>query len=314
MLRLVKHDDSSAGILAGVEAGGTKFNCVVGTSPQDILDSARISTTTPVQTLGKVNAFFRSCMEKYGRINAMGIASFGPLDLNKHSPTYGFITDTPKLVWADTDVLGSIRGSLPIPVALDTDVNGAAIAEGLYGAAQGLDSFIYVTVGTGIGAGIIMNGQPVNGAAHPEIGHMLVPQNLSIDPFEGICPFHGNCIEGLASGTAMRERWGESAENLPEGHLAWALEVHYLASLCMNLTVSFSPQRIILGGGVLAQSHLFNSIRNEFVRLMAGYGTSALFNDVSAFIVPPQLQSKAGQVGALQLAQNALSNQHANTH
>ena len=218
-------------VYGAIEAGGTKFICLVGSGPDDIRARARIPTTTPDETLSAVLEFFQ---ENGAGMQALGVAAFGPLDLNKDSSTYGYITTTPKPDWSNTDLLGPLQAALDIPIAFDTDVNGAALGEGRWGAAQGLDDFVYLTVGTGIGGGAMVNGKLLHGAQHPEMGHMLLPHDRQQDPFDGICPFHGDCLEGLANGPAIQVRWGQPANDLPADHPAWELEAHYLAMACTN--------------------------------------------------------------------------------
>jgi len=215
-------------LYGGIEAGGTKFVCVVGSSPDNITAQTQFPTTNPKETLSKAAAFFKKEMKKTP-LEAIGIASFGPLDLNLKSKSYGCITTTPKADWADTNLVNTFRDVLGFPVFLDTDVNGAALGEQKWGAAQGLDTFIYLTVGTGIGGGGMANGKLMHGLTHPEMGHILVPHDIKKDPFKGSCPFHKDCLEGLASGMAMEKRWGKLPKDLPADHKAWELESDYLA-------------------------------------------------------------------------------------
>ena len=215
--------------VGGIEAGGTKFVCAVGTSPDDVRAETRFPTTTPEETIGRAVAFFREQEAKYGRPAAIGIASFGPLDPNPASPTFGYITSTPKPHWANADLAGAIRAALDVPVGFDTDVNIAGLGEWRWGAAQGLSSFIYLTIGTGIGGGVLIDGKPVHGLLHPELGHIPLPHDWTADPYKGRCPYHGDCLEGMAAGPAIGERWGRAAVELPPEHPAWELESHYLA-------------------------------------------------------------------------------------
>jgi fructokinase len=293
------------GLYGGVEAGGTKFVCAVGGGPDDLRAEMRFPTTTPAETLQRTSEFFERAARSE-RIAAIGIAAFGPLDPNPNSPTFGYITSTPKPGWANTDVVGPLRRALKTPVGFDTDVNGAALGEWRWGAARGLDTFIYLTIGTGIGGGGMVNGQLMHGLLHPEMGHSRVPHDLGRDPFPGSCPFHGDCLEGLASGPALEKRWGQRAETLPPDHPAWALEAHYLALALTNYVCILSPQRILLGGGVMAQDHLFPLVRAETRNLLNGYISSpAILEKIDAYIVPPALGSRAGVLGALALAQAA---------
>lgn len=293
-------------LFGAVEAGGTKFVCAVGRAPEDLRAEERFATTTPAETIGRTAAFFRRQRRRHGPLTAIGIASFGPVDLDPSSPKWGYITSTPKTGWADTDLAGEIGRALelePGGVAFDTDVNGAAFGERQWGAAQGLDTFVYVTVGTGIGGGGMAGGRLLHGLVHPEMGHMRIPHDLSADPFPGRCPFHRDCLEGLASGPAIEARWGKPARELPPDHPAWELEAEYLAAMAVNLTTVLSPQRIVLGGGVMEQPQLFTLVRRRVRELLAGYLRSpAILEQIDRYIVPPSLGGRAGVLGALALA------------
>jgi fructokinase len=298
------HAGSGKRLLGGIESGGTKFVCVIGRGPEEIVTEARIPTTSPEATLSRTVDFFRAEAAKYGRLAAIGVGSFGPVDLREESATWGFITTTPKAGWEHTDVAGRLKREMRVPVAFDTDVNAAAVGEARWGAAQGLDTFVYLTVGTGIGGGGLVCGQPLHGLVHPEMGHMLLPRDQSLDPFPGVCPFHGGCLEGLASGPALLARWGRPAESLAEDHPAWALEARYLALALVNLVCTLSPQRIVLGGGVMEQAQLFPLIRKEVVALLNGYiQATAILDAIDAYIVPPALGSRSGRLGALAMAE-----------
>ena len=298
------HAKSDRRLFGGVEGGGTKFVCVIGRGPDEILAEARIPTTSPEATLSQTVDFFRAESARRGSLAAVGVGSFGPVDLREGSATWGFITTTPKAGWAHTDVAGRLMKGLGVPVAFDTDVNAAAIGEARWGAAQGLDTFAYLTVGTGIGGGGLAGGQPMHGLVHPEIGHMLLPHDRSLDPFPGVCPFHAGCLEGLASGPALLARWGQPAENLPEGHPAWPLEARYLALAVANLVCTLSPQRIVLGGGVMEQTQLFPLIRREVVALLNGYIRAAeILDGIDTYLVPPGLGNRSGRLGALAMAE-----------
>jgi fructokinase len=291
-------------LFGGIEGGGTKFVCVIGRGPDEILAEARIPTTSPEATLSQTVDFFRAESARRGNLAAIGVGSFGPVDLREGSATWGFITTTPKAGWARTDVAGRLASELGVPVAFDTDVNAAAIGEVRWGAAQGLDTFVYLTVGTGIGGGGLAGGQPMHGLVHPEIGHILLPHDPLLDPFPGVCPFHGGCLEGLASGPALLARWGQPAESLPADHRAWALEARYLALALANLVCTVSPQRIVLGGGVMEQVQLFPLIRREVVALLNGYIRAAeILDAIDAYIVPPGLGNRSGRLGALAMAE-----------
>ena len=287
----------------GVEAGGTKFVCGIGTGPDD-LKLGWFPTTSPDATVACVAAFFR---EHAGTpIDAVGIASFGPVDLDRASPTYGHITSSPKLDWRHYDLAGALARALHVPVGFDPDVNGAALGEGRWGAAQGNSDFIYLTVGTGIGGGAVVHGELVHGLVHPEMGHVRVPHDFAKDPFPGGCPYHQDCLEGLATGPAMQARWGKPAQDLPEDHPAWALEAHYLALGLSNWVCTLSPRRIVMGGGVMQQQQLFPMVRRELARLLNGYiRAAALMDEIDQYVVPPQLGNRAGVLGAIALAEAA---------
>jgi fructokinase len=287
-----------------VEAGGTKFICAVGTTPEDIKDEIRIPTTTPVETLDRVVAFFQSYRDS---IAAIGIASFGPVDLVPESPTFGFITSTPKDGWADTDIVGPLRSEFNLPVGFDTDVNGAALGEHKWGAARDLDTFVYLTIGTGIGGGALVEGKLLHGLIHPEMGHIYIPHNRNEDPFEGICPFHRDCFEGLASGPALERRWGQSVETFPSDHAAWDLEAHYISMALTTFIGILSPQRIILGGGVMKVRQLFPRIHLKVVEYLNDYiEARQITKEIEQYIVPPALEDNAGVLGAIVLAERAL--------
>ncbi|GAB5534130.1 MAG: ROK family protein [Rubricoccaceae bacterium] len=289
-------------LYGGIEAGGTKFVCAVGTGPDDLRDVQRFPTTTPEETLGRAIAYFHDQPEP---ISALGIGSFGPVDVDTRSPTYGTVTTTPKPGWSNTGVLGPLREALGVPVGFDTDVNAAALGEHRWGAAQGLDTFIYLTIGTGIGGGGLVNGRRIQGLTHPEMGHLRIPR-IPDDTFGGTCPFHGDCWEGLASGPAIHARWGRAGDDLPPDHEAWPLEARTLALGLVNLILTLSPQRLILGGGVMQQTHLFPLIRTEVQSILGGYvQLPALLESIDDTIVPPALGNRAGILGALALAKEA---------
>ncbi len=291
-------------LVGGIEAGGTKFVCAVGTGPDDIRAETRFATETPDETIAQCIDFFRRQQAEQGPLAAVGIASFGPVDPNPASDRFGYITSTPKPGWRDTDFGGRIRRDLGVPVGFDTDVNVAALGEARWGAAQGLDTFLYLTVGTGIGGGGLVNGRMMHGLIHPEMGHVRIPHDRAEDPFPGRCPFHGDCLEGLACGPAIEDRWEKSARDLPPDHPAWSLEAKYLALALVNYICTFSPQRIIMGGGVMDQQQLFPLIRSEVQRLLAGYVQDpAVLQQIDRYIVPPGLGNRAGVLGAIALAQ-----------
>jgi fructokinase len=293
-------------LLGGIEAGGTKFVCAVGTGPDDLRAETRFPTTTPEETIGQAIAFFKKQAQKEP-IAAIGIASFGPVDPNPASPTFGFITTTPKPHWAQTDLAGAIGRAVGVPVGLDTDVNGAALGEYRWGAAQGLDTFIYLTIGTGLGGGGLVSGKLVHGLIHPEMGHIRLPRHPD-DPYPGACPFHGDCLEGMAAGPALQGRWGQRAETLPLDHPAWEIEAHYLAYGLVNFICTLSPQRLILGGGVMDQAHLFPLVRRKTQDLLNGYVQSPeIIERIDQYIVPPGLGNRAGVLGAIALAELQLN-------
>lgn len=290
-------------LLAGVEAGGTKFVCAVGTDDGEIRAQCRFPTTSPDETLHQAICFFRDQQAAFGPVAALGIAAFGPLDLRPDSASYGHITSTPKPGWADTDLLGRLGRVTSGPVVIDTDVNAAALAEWRWGAAKGLDSVVYMTIGTGIGGGALLDGRPVHGLVHPEMGHILVPHDRDADPFPGWCPFHGDCLEGLAAGPAIEKRWQVRAEDLPHDHPAWELEAHYLALGLTTIICTLSPQRILLGGGVMQQTQLLPMIRAKVVSLLNGYvQAEAITRGIDDYIMPPKLGGRTGIMGALALA------------
>jgi fructokinase len=290
-------------IYGGIEAGGTKFICAVGTGLGDIRTTARIPTTTPEETLGRAIAFFKEQSQR-DHLAAIGIGSFGPVDPNPASPTFGFITTTPKPGWAHTDFAGTVRRALSVPVGFDTDVNIAGLGEHRWGAAQGLDTFIYLTIGTGIGGGGLLNGKMMHGLVHPEMGHIRIPHDWAADPYAGFCPYHGDCFEGLAAGPAIELRWGQKGETLPPDHPAWDLEARYVALAVADLVCAISPQRIIIGGGVMDQPRLLPLVRRQVVALLNGYVRAPeVLQGIDNYLVGPQLGRQAGVLGALALAE-----------
>ncbi|MGQ8364475.1 ROK family protein [Glaciecola sp. 1036] len=284
-----------------VEAGGTKFKCAVINEQREIIAQTRIPTTSPEATLREVGDFFKLHKKSIGEYEALGIASFGPLDLQPRSSTYGYITKTPKPGWSGTNIILPLENILECPVILDTDVNGAALAEYHWGAGKKENIVIYITVGTGVGGGVVINGQPLHGLIHPEIGHILLPGHPDITC---TCPFHSNCAEGLVSGTAIRKIWGQSAEDIEEKHEAWDIITLVLSQLCHNLLVTFSPQKIIMGGGVLASNRLINTIVEKTERSLGGYLSRPISASLSKIIVPTGLTEDSGLLGAFALAQS----------
>ena len=290
-------------LYGGVEAGGTKCVCAVGTGPDDIRATTHFATTTPQATLERISTFFASYRAD---LAALGMGCFGPLDPRPESATFGWITSTPKPGWPQTDVVGFLRQSWDVPIAFDTDVNAAVVGEQCWGAGQGLDTVLYMTVGTGLGGGAMVHGQLLHGVLHPEIGHIRVPHDWDNDPFPGLCPYHGDCLEGLAAGPAIEARWGQPGASLAADHPAWALEAHYLALDLTALISILVPQRLILGGGVMRQMHLFPRLRRRVQHLLNGYiQLPELHTDIDTYIVPPALGDAAGVLGALALAKAA---------
>jgi fructokinase len=288
-------------VYGGIEAGGSKWECALGTGPDDVRACTTIPTTTPAETIDRTVAFF----EREGPVDAIGIGSFGPLDGNPASPTWGYITTTPKPGWAQTDVGREIKRRLSVPVAFDTDVNAAALAEHRWGAAQGLDTSCYITVGTGIGGGGMVEGRLLHGLVHPEFGHMRIPHDREADPFPGVCPYHGDCWEGLASGRAIEARWGKPSAELTDG-AAWDLEAHYLALGLVCVICVLSPERVVIGGGVMNRRGLLELVQREIVALMNGYLSAPVLGDgISGFVTAPALGRRAGVLGALALAESA---------
>ena len=290
----------------GIEAGGTKFVCAVGTGPDDIRAEIRLPTESPDVTMGRVIDFFRAQQEQHD-IAAIGVASFGPVDPDPDSQTFGYITNTPKPGWSNTPVAPILRDEFDVPIGFDTDVNVAALGEHSWGAAREVDTFVYLTIGTGIGGGGMVDGNLLHGLIHPEMGHIALPHNWEKDPFAGTCPFHGDCWEGLANGPALEARWGQPGESLPPGHEAWSLEAHYLALGVTSIMMILSPQMVVMGGGVMEQEHLFPLLHREVKSLLNGYIQSPTVSDgLDRYIVPAALGGRSGVLGAIALAQRAL--------
>ncbi|MGD9029528.1 MAG: ROK family protein [Anaerolineae bacterium] len=291
-------------LLGGIEAGGTKFVCAVAEGPTKVCAQTEFPTTKPQETIARAMAFFEEQPEP---VSALGIGSFGPVDPDPGSPTFGTITTTPKPGWQNVDLRGRIQSALRVPVGFDTDVNAAALGEHRWGAAQGVGTFVYITVGTGIGGGAMVAGNLLHGLVHPEMGHIRIPHDRDRDPFDGVCPYHGDCLEGLATGPAIEARWGKRGEDLPQDHPAWPLEAHYLALGLMAIICTLSPQRVILGGGVMERLFLFPMIRSRVQDLLNGYIQSpAITDEIDSYIVPPGLGRQAGVLGAVALAARAL--------
>lgn len=291
---------TSKPLFGGIEGGGTKFNCIVAAGPDQIIEETRLPTTTPAETLSAAAEFFIPHLEQ---LKAIGFASFGPIDLHPSSPTYGYMTTTPKPGWAHTDLLTPLKDALNLPIVLDTDVNGAALGEHLWGAAQEIDTFIYLTIGTGIGGGVMVNGHLLHGLTHPELGHIPMHHDPYVDKYVGFCPYHFDCFEGLAAGPAIQERWGIPAQKLPPQHPAWKLEAQYIGQALASFITTLSPQRIILGGGVMQAEWLFPMVRQTVQKTLNGYiAHPSLEENIDSYIVPPGLGSRAGVLGAVGLA------------
>ncbi|MFS7402148.1 ROK family protein [Carnobacterium maltaromaticum] len=281
-----------------IEAGGTKFVCAISDENFEIKERVSIPTTTPEETLSNVFEFFDQF-----KLDSIGIGSFGPIDVNKKSATYGYVTTTPKVAWTNFDFLGAVKKRYEIPVGWTTDVNAAALGELKKGAAIGLDSCVYLTVGTGIGGGAVVNGKLLAGYGHPEMGHMLVRLHPD-ESYDGFCPYHGNCLEGIAAGPAIEGRYGVKGHELANKIEVWQMEAYYLAQALMNYTLILSPERIVLGGGVMKQNQLYTLVREEFKKLMAGY---VAVPPLEEYIVAPGLGDNAGVTGCLLLAADELT-------
>jgi len=290
-------------LYGAIEAGGTKFICAVGNENGRILDQIRIETRDPTTTLTEVCSYFGAAGHKFGALTAIGVGSFGPLDLKPASSTFGFITTTPKPGWKNFDLVGALKHGANHPVHLDTDVNGAALGELRWGAGIGLDSVAYVTVGTGIGVGVVHHGRAVHGLMHPEMGHIFVRRHPADASFAGICPFHADCLEGLACGAAVVARTGRALKDAPNSDPIWAIEADYLGQLCAVLALSHSPQRILIGGGVM-QPQLYAGVHERMLHWLQGYIGAAELRSAQ-YITAPGLGGTAGIMGALSLAMTA---------
>ncbi|MFN0207879.1 MAG: ROK family protein [Planctomycetota bacterium] len=284
----------------GIEAGGTKFCCIVASPDGGILARARIDTTTPDATIPRVIEFFAK-----HPVRAAGLACFGPIDIDRASATYGYITNTPKRAWIQYNILGELKRAMPVPIGFHTDVVGAALAEQRWGAGIGKDSILYITVGTGIGGGFVYKQKPLDTAFHGELGHVFVARDPK-DTFAGVCPYHADCLEGLASGPAIETRWGVRAESLPEAHPAWELEARYLALAIVNFIFTLAPARIVLGGGVFHKEGLIERVRENVIQQIGGYGSfGELTPQMNEYIVKPALGDDSGALGGVALAMDA---------
>ena len=286
--------------LGALEAGGTKMVCAIGDESGKIYEQVSIPTETPEITMPRLISYFEE-----RKIEALGIGCFGPIDPDRKSETYGYITSTPKLAWADYNIVGTMEKSLMIPVGFDTDVNGSVLGEVTFGQAKGKKCVVYVTIGTGVGAGIYIEGKLLHGMLHPEAGHILLTQRQD-DTYEGTCPYHKTCLEGLAAGPAIEARWGRKAVELKDDARVWDLEAYYIAQAIVNYILILSPQMIILGGGVMHQEQLFPKIRSYVKKMMNGYIKTKEMADLDHYIVPASLHDDQGIMGALELGRRAL--------
>lgn len=288
--------------LGALEAGGTKMVCAIGDENGNIFEKESFPTGAPAETMGCLTEYFAG-----RKIDALGVGSFGPLCLDRSDPAYGNITTTPKLDWRNYPLRGELARKLGIPVGIDTDVNAAALGEAMFGAASGCKTVVYYTIGTGVGGGVLADGRLHHGMIHPEMGHMVVRPREDDPAPKGFCPYHTSCLEGMASGFSLEKRWGVPARDLPPEHAAWDIEAEYLAQMCVNTIMMFSPERIILGGGVMHQHQLFPKIRERTLELLGGYvNVPAITQRIDEYIVSPGLGDNAGAVGALMLAKAAL--------
>lgn len=286
----------------GIEGGGTKFICLVGRGPDEIVDEIRFPTTTPLETLQRVTEFFTPYVHS-NKLKSIGLGSFGPVDVDPESPTYGVITTTPKLNWANTDILGTLKRDLHLPISIDMDVAASALGEYRWGAIQSTDPSLYLTVGTGIGGSYILNGKPLRGLVSLEMGHVYIPHDLRLDPFPGSCPYHADCFEGLANGPAIQARFNQPAESLPDDHPFWELEAGYIAYALANYIFTLPPKRIVLGGGVMHRVFLYSKIRTKLSALLNKYlNHPTLTSSLDNYIVPPALGYRSGVLGAVALA------------
>lgn len=291
-------------LFGALEAGGTKMVCAIGNENGEILEQKSIPTTTPEETMPAILEYFKD-----KEIASIGIACFGPIDLNKNSETYGYITSTPKIPWRNYNIVGAVKDALKIPVGFDTDVNGSLLGEVTWGCAKGLTDAVYFTIGTGVGAGIMTNGKMLHGMLHPEAGHVkMVPR--SGDTYKGKCPYHGTCFEGMAAGPAIEERWGAKAVQLADREEVWDLESYYIAQALMGIVLTRSPQKIILGGGVMHQKQLFSMIREKMLKELNGYIQAKELADIDNYIVPASLNDDQGIMGCIKLAMNSLEEEN----
>ncbi len=288
-------------VLGALEAGGTKMVCAIGDEKGTILDRTTFPTESPERTIPRMISYFKNF-----KLDALGIGTFGPADLNSASRTYGAITTTPKLSWANYNIRSAFADALRIPVGFDTDVNAAALGEATFGCMQDINTGIYITIGTGVGVGIMINRNLLHGMLHPEGGHILLSRHSS-DTYKGSCPYHDNCLEGLAAGPAIEGRYGKKAIELKDISEVWELEADYIAQALMNYILILSPERIVLGGGVMHQEQLFPLVRKRTAELLNGYIKTLQLNNLDTYIVPPSLNDNQGVLGCLKLALEALT-------
>lgn len=289
-------------IIGALEAGGTKMVCAIGNEKGEIFEQVSIPTESPEVTMPKIIDYFKG-----KGIEALGIGCFGPIDLNKNSDTYGYITSTPKLKWQNFNIVGCMKEALGVPVGFDTDVNGSCLGEVTFGCAKGLESVIYITFGTGVGVGVYLNGKLLHGMMHPEGGHILMTRHPE-DTYKGKCPYHGCCLEGMAAGPAIEERWGAKAYTLKDDTKVWELEAYYIAQALVNYIYTYSPQKIILGGGVMHQEQLFPLVRAKVKEWNQGYVCTKELEDLEHYIVPASLHDDQGIMGAIELGVRAFKN------
>ncbi len=287
--------------LGALEAGGTKMVCAIGDETGKIFEQISIPTKTPEDTVPEMINYFRNA-----QVEALGIGCFGPIDPDKRSKTYGYITSTPKLAWADYNIVGAFEKELNCPVGFDTDVNGSVLGEVTFGQAKGKSCVVYVTIGTGVGAGIYIEGKLLHGMLHPEAGHVMI-QRREGDDYQGKCPYHKTCLEGLAAGPAVEERWGKKAIELKERKEVWDLEAYYIAQALSGYILTLSPEMIILGGGIMHQEQLFPMIRSYVKEMLGGYIKTEELDNMESYIVPASLNDDQGIMGALELGRRALA-------
>lgn len=282
--------------IGGIEAGGTKMVCAIGDEHGMIEEKIIIPTKTPQETMPNILDFFQN-----KGIEAIGIGCFGPVDLNRKSKTYGYITKTTKLLWVDYDIVGTVRQTLNVPVGFDTDVNSAMLGEAIWGAAKGIENAIYITIGTGIGVGVYINGMLLHGLVHPEAGHVLLQRHPK-DTYRGYCPYHKDCAEGLAAGPALEQRWGKRGIQLADRKEVWEMEAYYIAQAVTDYIMAYSPEKIILGGGIMRQKQLYDMVRAQVLELLGGYiASDSILKHIDDYIVAPKLADEAGIKGALYL-------------